>query len=232
MAYVYSHIRLDNYDIVYIGIGSDKQYRRAFDKTKRNLHWKNLTAKHPIRVDFLYDNLTWDEACKKEIELIAIHGRTIDGGTLCNITKGGEGQLGVFISEEIKAKIVAKATGRKASDETKAKLSHYANNRSAEHNYKIGLSSKGRIPSIETRLKISIAGKGNKHSLGVKPSEETKKKIAEAGYKSVICLNNNIVYKSINEAASILSLDNSAISKVVRGKINHTKGYHFKLLNN
>ena len=42
MAYVYKHIRLDNNTVFYIGIGSDKKYKRAHSKCDRNLHWKRI----------------------------------------------------------------------------------------------------------------------------------------------------------------------------------------------
>ena len=43
MAYVYRHIRLDTNQPFYIGIGSDKNYFRANQKTssKRNSYWVN-----------------------------------------------------------------------------------------------------------------------------------------------------------------------------------------------
>jgi hypothetical protein len=34
MAYLYRHIRLDKNEPFYIGIGSDKQYKRAYNKIK------------------------------------------------------------------------------------------------------------------------------------------------------------------------------------------------------
>jgi len=92
MAYVYSHTRLDNGKVFYIGIGSDKKYSRAFFFKNRNHIWKSIYNKTPIKVDILFDNLSWEEACAKESELIKSIGRIdLKEGTLSNLTDGGEG---------------------------------------------------------------------------------------------------------------------------------------------
>ena len=44
--------------------------------------------------------MTWDEACTKEIEFIKLYGRKDNNtGILVNLTDGGEGTLGVIVSE-------------------------------------------------------------------------------------------------------------------------------------
>jgi len=93
--YVYSHTRLDTNTIFYIGIGKGKNRYRAKNTKARTLHWKNITNKTSYRIDILFDKLTQEEACKKEIELIAFYGRKDRGtGLLVNFTDGGEGRLG------------------------------------------------------------------------------------------------------------------------------------------
>lgn len=91
MAYVYSHTRLDKGVIFYIGIGSEESYKRAFSLQGRNRHWYNVVQKAEYEVNILFDQLTWEEACEKEIELIKEFGRQKDGGILVNLTEGGEG---------------------------------------------------------------------------------------------------------------------------------------------
>jgi len=107
MAYVYKHTRLDNNEIFYIGIGlnSDDNHKRAFDTYGRNKIWDRIIKKTPYIVDILFDNISWTDACDKEIELINFHGRKINKtGTLCNLTEGGDGfRLGH--SQESKNKI-------------------------------------------------------------------------------------------------------------------------------
>jgi hypothetical protein len=103
MAYVYRHIRLDKNEPFYIGIGSDSNFQRAYDKTSRNKHWNNISVKE-YYVEILMNDLTWDEACKKEKEFISLYGRIKDGGILANITFGGEGVVGLQQSENSKEK--------------------------------------------------------------------------------------------------------------------------------
>ena len=72
MAYVYRHIRLDKNEPFYIGIGSDVKYTRANELRikRRNPLWNRIFCKTKIEVEIILDNLTWQDACKKEIEFI------------------------------------------------------------------------------------------------------------------------------------------------------------------
>jgi len=106
MAYLYRHIRLDTNEIFYIGIGSDVNYNRAYDKTQRTKHWKNIVSKGGYKVDILFDNISWETACRREIKLIKLCGRQDLGtGCLCNMTDGGEGNYGRITSQTTKDKI-------------------------------------------------------------------------------------------------------------------------------
>lgn len=108
MAYVYRHIRLDTNQPFYIGIGSDKNYFRANQKTssKRNSYWVNIVSKTDYEVEILLDDLTWQEACEKEKEFIALYGRKDNNtGILSNMTDGGEGVLNVNVSDITRAKL-------------------------------------------------------------------------------------------------------------------------------
>lgn len=96
MAYVYRHIRLDKNEPFYIGIGGDDKYQRSKTKMGRNKYWNNITSKTNFSVDILIDELTWEDACKKEVEFISLYKRRKEGGTLCNLTFGGEGQKGMI----------------------------------------------------------------------------------------------------------------------------------------
>ena len=95
MAYVYKHIRLDNNDIFYIGIGSDEGYYRANSKRNRNKHWENVVNKCDYSVEIIYSGIDYNTAKKIEIELISNYKLISEGGTLVNYTKGGQGQLGL-----------------------------------------------------------------------------------------------------------------------------------------
>jgi hypothetical protein len=89
---VYRHIRLDKNEVFYIGIGKGD---RAYQDKSRSQFWNRVANKTDYRVDVLFDDLTWEEACEKEKEFIALYGRRdIGTGTLVNLTDGGEGALG------------------------------------------------------------------------------------------------------------------------------------------
>lgn len=119
MAYVYRHIRLDKNVPFYIGIGGDDEYKRANTKLSRNKYWENIVNKTHFEVDILIDDIDWESACVKEKEFISLYKRRKDGGTLCNLTLGGEGQCGMIpwnfgkeTSEETRKKQSLKKQGK------------------------------------------------------------------------------------------------------------------------
>jgi hypothetical protein len=129
MAYVYRHIRLDTNLPFYIGIGSDKKYKRANEKSRRNKHWNNIVNKTNYEIEILFDNLTWREACNKEIEFIQLYGREdINTGTLVNLTGGGEGAYKTKPSLETRIKLSQKAKGKIYKEVTKNKISNTLKN--------------------------------------------------------------------------------------------------------
>jgi hypothetical protein len=147
MAYVYQHVRLDTNEVFYIGIAKNSlnNYRRAKLKVRRNVFWQNIINKTEYRVDILFDNISWEEACEKEKELILKFGKRIDNtGTLVNITNGGEGSIGLKrTKEEIK----------KFTEFAKQPLTE-------KHKLNIKLSKLGTKHSEETKKKISESNKG------------------------------------------------------------------------
>jgi len=204
MAVLYRHIRLDKNLPFYIGIGKNES--RAYSKSQRNIHWKRIVDKTDYEVEILFDDLTWDEACEKEIEFIKLYGRhDLDLGPLCNQTDGGDGglgskhNLGKKRSDDTKLKISEsmkghkRNLGKKHSDETKLKLKEKRKLQiiSDETRKKMSETQKGRIFSDESKIKMSQSSKGKKHSdetrkkmsellKGKKRSDETKLKISEA----------------------------------------------------
>lgn len=95
MAYVYTYTRLDKNEVFYVGIGSDSKYKRAKNISLRTDYFKKIINKSKYKLDIVFDNLSWEEACLKEIELVALYGRKdLKTGTLVNFTDGGEGRKG------------------------------------------------------------------------------------------------------------------------------------------
>lgn len=91
MAYVYRHIRHDKNQPFYIGISKDLNYKRAYTSKGRNCLWNKVSKKTEYTVEIMLDDITWEEACKKEKEFIALYKKKTDGGMLCNISDGGDG---------------------------------------------------------------------------------------------------------------------------------------------
>lgn len=90
MAIVYLHRGKDNGEIFYVGIGKDK--RRAVSDYKRSRFWHDYVKKHSYEVEIILEDITWEDACKKETELIRFYGRRdIKTGSLVNMTGGGAG---------------------------------------------------------------------------------------------------------------------------------------------
>jgi hypothetical protein len=168
MAYVYRHIRLDKNEVFYIGIGkSDTDFKRAYSNGSRNYHWNNIVKITDYKVDIVFQNLTWYEACKKEIELISLYKKNIYNGTLCNIADGGQGGS---ISFESNQKRIKSLTGHKVSDETKQKIGNKAKNRIVTNATKLKMSEKHKI--INTGHWLN--NKGDKNPMAFKINQYSK----------------------------------------------------------
>lgn len=100
-AYVYRHTKLGNNEVFYIGIGNQPNYSRAYTKNGRNSWWKRAVEKYGFEVEILAHSITWEEACELEKILISWYGRAdCCGGTLVNLTDGGDGMVGVIKTKE------------------------------------------------------------------------------------------------------------------------------------
>ena len=165
MAVVYQHKRLDDNTVFYVGIGKD--VARAYSKSGRSKHWRNIVNKVGYSVTILIGEISMEEACRLEVELISYYGRLYLGeGLLVNITSGGElgynrrgTWLGKKLSPEHKEKFRLAKLGKKRakhSEETKAKMRK---------------SHSGKKLSEETKEKLRIINTGKKHS------DETKEKL-------------------------------------------------------
>lgn len=196
MAYVYRHIRLDKNEPFYIGIGSLPNFKRAYEKQKRNQFWYNVVSKTDYEVEILFDDLTWEEAEKKEIEFIKLYGKRDNGtGTLVNITDGGGGTLGARHTEESKRKISerSKTMVRKPlSQEAREKIRKSLTGR-------IG-ANKGFKHSEETKQKLRLINLGKVGAnKGKKMSEEIKQKIRDTKKANPTHRKNTIVTEETKE---------------------------------
>lgn len=99
----------------YIGISnsSDGKYLRATDKNKRSRFWKSLVEKNGFYHKIIQDDISWEDAIKLEIDLIAEYGRLNNkSGILCNLTDGGDGCIGFPITDEYRKKCSDSQKGR------------------------------------------------------------------------------------------------------------------------
>jgi hypothetical protein len=210
MAYVYRHIRLDKNVPFYIGIGkSDLNFNRAESSKNRNPYWHHIVNQTEYRVEILMDDLTWEEACQKEIEFICLYKKHSQSGTLCNIADGGGGG---YLGEEINEKRRQSLIGHKVSEETKKK---------------IGLKSKNRKHTEETKLKMSIIhkskntghwleSKGHKNGRAFEVHQYTKEGVF---IKTWEC-----AQYAINE----YKLNRTAITDCLKGRQNTAGGFIWK----
>jgi hypothetical protein len=213
MGYLYRHIRLDNNETFYIGIGGfckrekEGTYKRAFAINKRNNIWKSIVNKTEYIVEIVLCNLSFEEAIINEIEYIKLFGRKDNNtGTLANMTDGGEGSLGVIKSEETLIKIINSLKGRIVSEETREK---------------IRIANTGKKHTQETKDKLSIASKGNKNNIGKKHSEETKQKISNSK-KGNISWNKGLKNCYSEEAKLKMGLGRKGKESTFKGK-KHTE---------
>lgn len=160
MAIVYRHIRLDKNEVFYIGIGEFES--RAYDKVFRTKYWKNV-AKKGYEVEILFRDLTWEQACEKERELITLYGRKDSGlGSLVNLTDGGQGPKGAIRSEETKKRISESRKGKCMGDDNPSKRSDI---REKLHNTLSALKDKHSSKRLDVKKKIGESMKkwGNNH---------------------------------------------------------------------
>lgn len=203
MAYVYRHIRLDKNVPFYIGIcnKNDLSYFRAYEKTGRNKYWKNVVNKSKYEVEILFDNIEYSFAKEKEKEFISLYKRVSDGGTLVNLTLGGDGVLGFKNEKLSKRNKIGLWKGKKHTEETKRKIS---------------LKNKGKV--ITDGQKIILRELASKKINELNPNYRGNIYF----YKNGVLLN---VSKSLKDASNFLGLKSLGnISEYLNGKP-HYMGY-------
>lgn len=159
--------------------------QRLFAHAIMKYGWDNI--KHEI----LFNNLSKEEACKKEQELIALYK---DKGISYNITDGGVGALGLHKKhgprpQEVRDKISRAKKGVKLSE---------------EHRRKLALHMLGKKLPLETRLKMS-------------ETQKRIKSINNPSRKPVLMIdtleNKEYHFNSATEASKFLGVTKNCISE-------------------
>ena len=178
MAIVYQHIRRDTNEVFYIGIGTSK--KRATSYNARNCMWHNVVAKAGGYLhEIVADNLSWEEACSKERELIAKYGRRdINTGILVNMTDGGDGLNGYKPTTESNLKRSLALTGKK-----KVYRKGYRKSLSEEHKAKLRRPKSNTDNYKKPKSPEAIKKSANARRLITKEQVETINQLFVFGWK-------------------------------------------------
>ena len=163
--------------------------------------------------NILFTNLTKEEACLKEQELIK-QFNSMDRNFGYNSTSGGEACV---VNEETRQKISQALMGNKNG---------FVHPCSEEKKKKIGESQKGKKFTEEYKKRMSEAAK-KRH---VPCSEEKRQKLLQnyPNKKKVYCEELNKIFESVQKCGRELGISATSISSLCRGRGKTRKGYHLK----
>lgn len=187
MPYVYRHVRLDKNEVFYIGIGmiDNDDYKRSRSKSGRNKMWWGIFKKSKIEIEIVITDIPAHMIFDKEKEFIALYKRKSHGGTLVNLTDGGEGTNGVFVSIETRSRQRMARIGKSPWNKGMKMPEEFGRKVSVK---KLGKTNwrKGTKLSEEERIKLKerLKGKhlsGSDHPMyGTKMPAHVKEKLREA----------------------------------------------------
>lgn len=200
------------------GSGYRNEKQPLFNRAINKYGWDNFD--HII----LFDGLSQEDACKKEIEYISMY-KTQDPEFGYNIQPGGQlGNAGVTFSDKHKKKLSDAKKGKKLSDDHKKKISESNKGRKSTPKSEDGLRrlrefNTGKTIPEETRRKISQT------LTGIKRSPETLRKRKEHSTKNVrvYCPELNMSFETICDASKYTGVPRSNIQKCLKGE-RHTAG--------
>lgn len=216
--YVYKHTNIYN-DKVYIGI-TIREPRKRWGSKGCNYKGNPIFYKDIFEYgwdegfthEVLFENLTKEEAEKKEIELIELYNST-DINRGYNRNHGGH-SIGKM-SDETKNKISKSNTGKRRTLEQRKLMSDIAFNMTDEHKRKISEAHKG----------LDVWNKG------LTFTENEKDKIKGNTYKPIICIETGVVYKSMSYVSRLFKIPPSNLHKVCNGERHTAGGFHWRYAN-
>ena len=204
---------------VYIGITSQQPEDRwgsDGSKYKSSPHFYSAIQKYGwsnFEHNILFENLTREQACAKEQELIAYYNST-NREFGYNSTSGGESFV---LNEDAKKKKSESMLGNKNA------MGYPC---SEEKRLKISSAQKGRRLTKEHKEKLSVAAT-QRH---VPCSEEKKEKLSGRypHKKKVYCEELDKVFDSVQQCGKELGIPATNITKLCNGRGKTLKGYHLK----
>ena len=207
---------------VYIGITSrtpEERWGMNGCNYKSSPHFYSAIQKYGwdnFEHNILFENLTKEQACLKEQELIK-QFNSMDREFGYNSTSGGE----IFtLNEDAKKKISISMLGNTNSAGYQC---------SEEKKEKISKAQKGRKLTEQHREKLSIAAAQRKT-----PCSEEKKKQLSQSYpykKKVYCKELDKVFDSVQQCGKELGIPATNITKLCNGRGHTLKGYHLEYYN-
>lgn len=208
--------------VKYVGITG--QYGNNRFHTHKNLHKTILKYKRNLNVkdawirslsekglfpetEIVFDNLSEQDACEIEMDLINLFGRQDLGqGQLKNGTNGGGGTKGFVATKEFREKQSKRMQNYVTSDETKAKISK---------------SKKGQAPWSKGKT-----GVFSEESLSKIQKNQPQRKSIEV-FKDGVSVG---IFVTIMEACRQLNLERTSVSSTLAGRNKSHKGYTFKVV--
>lgn len=215
---VYKHTNKFN-NKVYIGITSQKPEQRWGNNGanyKTSPHFYSAIQKYgwdSFKHEILFTELTKEEACLKEQELIKLYN-SMNKEFGYNQTSGGEC---CTMSDESKLKLSQSMIGNKNG------VGHPCSN---EKKQKISDAQKGRKLTKEHKDKLSKAA-SKRHT----PCSESKKKTLSQNYpkkRKIYCEELDMVFESVQECGRQLDIPATNITKLCNGRGKTLKGYHLR----
>lgn len=177
----YVYIHTDDAGVVfYVGKGKGK---RDCDWKSRSEFWKSYVAKHckslpKCKIVARFESE--EAAFELEKTLIATYGRRdIGTGTLVNLTDGGEGAAGLFVSEETKVRQSEAALHKFANPKMKTRYAEAQRNRFAnpEQRRRASETNKNNPKVLQAAAKGAEAARGKPAwNRGVATPVEARKK--------------------------------------------------------
>jgi hypothetical protein len=222
--YIYRHIRPDTNDVFYVGKGYDNTKShsvRATERHGRNAWWKHVVAKNNgvFESEIMCWASTEQEVNKKEVEFIALYGRkNLGRGTLVNLTNGGEGCVGIIVTEATRRKLSELNSGEKHFNYGK-KLSPETCKKKSESMKKSDKNLRGKKLPDWWKDKIRQAKVGVNNPMFGKKSHLAKR---------VVDVATGIEYDSIMDAAQSTPYQFQYISAMLRGDKPNKTNLRFK----